>query len=89
MAVDIHTMIATTIPAAPTEPTGTLADELYTQEKLLLSQAVYKVGAVAWPIVSKLLSDHPVCTGRPAGLFTPESCESAYIGLMTSIGQNV
>lgn len=65
------------------------ADRLTTQEKLLLAQAVYKLGAVAWPVVSKLLLDHPCCVGRDAGLFSAEGCETNYIALMTSIGMNV
>ncbi len=65
------------------------ADRLTTQEKLLLAQAVYKLGAVAWPVVSKLLLQHPCCAGRDEELFLPEDCESSYIGLMTSIGINV
>ena len=70
------------VPAAP-------ADKLTTQEKLLLSQAVYKFGAVAWPVVSKALSVHPVVQGRPPELFDAQACETSYIALMTSIEQNM
>ena len=62
---------------------------LTTQEKLLLSQAVYKLGAVNWPAVSSLLLEHPVIVGRPTDLFSAEGCEKEYIALMTEIGQNV
>ena len=65
------------------------AGALTTQEKLLLSQAVYKVGAAAWETISGLLRDHPIIQGRPADLFTPEACEQSYVALMGSIGQNV
>ena len=75
----------TTAIAAPAAP----ADKLTTQEKLLLSQAVYKFGAVAWPVVSKALSLHPVCQGRPSELFDAQACEASYVALMTSIEQNV
>ena len=65
------------------------ASRLTTQEKLLLAQAVHKVGAANWPAISKLLVEHPCCKHRPGELFTPESCEAEYVGLMQSIGQNV
>lgn len=65
------------------------SSRLTTQEKLLLSQAVYKLGALQWPNISKLLLSHPCCRGRPAELFTPEGCEESYVGLMTAIGVNV
>lgn len=64
-------------------------DLLTVQEKLLLSQAVYKVGAADWPAVSKLLIEHPCFIGRPAELFTPEACEQVYVALMTGIEINV
>lgn len=71
--------------AAPTDP----APGLTIQEKLLLSQAVYKLGAIAWPAVSQLLLGHPCVRGRPDALFGPEACEKHYVELMTSIGQNM
>lgn len=64
-------------------------DHLTVQEKLLLSQAVYKVGAANWPAVSKLLLAHPCIVGRPTDYFTPEACESSYVALMGSIEINV
>ena len=76
-------MSATVAIAAPSA-----ADALTTQEKLLFAQAVYKVGAAAWTVISELLTSHPLCemTGKT---FTPGQCESIYVDLMTSIGQNV
>lgn len=70
-------------------PSITAPNHLTTQEKLLLSQAVYKLGAVAWPVVSGLLLEHPCCAGRNAAYFSPEGCEENYVTLMTSIGINV
>jgi bromodomain-containing protein 8 len=64
-------------------------DQLTVQEKLLLAQAVYKVGAADWPTVSKLLSEHPCHIGRPPELFSPEACEASYVALMTGIEINV
>lgn len=64
-------------------------DSLTVQEKLLLSQAVYKVGAADWPTVSSLLLAHPCFIGRPPELFTPEACEASYVALMTGIEINV
>ncbi|EAL19230.1 hypothetical protein CNBH3290 [Cryptococcus deneoformans B-3501A] len=71
-----------------------LSDSLTTQEKLLLSQAVYKLGAFSWAEVSSLLLDHPCIKdatphARPAKLFTPERCEGIYKELMGAIGINV
>ncbi|OWZ36150.1 bromodomain-containing protein 8 [Cryptococcus neoformans c45] len=71
-----------------------LSDPLTTQEKLLLSQAVYKLGAFSWAEVSSLLLDHPCIKdatphARPAKLFTPERCEGIYKELMGAIGINV
>lgn len=60
-----------------------------TQEKLLLAQAVHKLGAVQWPAISKLLVEHPCCAGRPEELFSPSACETAYVGLMADAGMNV
>lgn len=65
------------------------ADNLTTQEKLLLSQAVYKVGAANWPVVSQLLLAHPCLVGRPPTYFTPEACENTYVSLMKGIEINV
>jgi hypothetical protein len=48
-----------------------IADKLSVQEKLLLAQAVHKLGAINWPNISKLLVEHPCCVGREE-LFTPE-----------------
>lgn len=70
-------------------PPSSPASRYTTQERLLLSQAVYKLGALAWAVVSGLLLQHPCCLDRPADLFSPEGCEGAYVGLMGSIGQNV
>lgn len=64
-------------------------DNLTVQEKLLLSQAVYKVGAANWPAVSTLLLAHPCLIGRPSEYFTPEACETTYVKLMTGIEINV
>lgn len=71
-----------------------LSDPLTIQEKLLLSQAVYKLGAFSWAEVSSLLLDHPCIKdaaphARPAKLFTPERCEGIYKELMNVIGINV
>ncbi|KNX50071.2 bromodomain-containing protein 8 [Cryptococcus deuterogattii R265] len=71
-----------------------LSDPLTIQEKLLLSQAVYKLGAFSWAEVSSLLLDHPCIKdatphARPAKLFTPERCEGIYKELMGVIGINV
>lgn len=63
-------------------------DKMTVQDKLLLAQAVYKVGASNWPAVSKLLTEHPCCKGR-AELFTPENCENSYVTLMQGIEVNV
>ncbi|KAK8853125.1 hypothetical protein IAR55_003826 [Kwoniella newhampshirensis] len=68
---------------------STLSDRLTVQEKLLLAQAVYKLGALSWPAVSKLLVAHPCCINRPLELFSPQACEGSYVGLMTGIGINV
>lgn len=64
-------------------------DRLTVQEKLLFAQAVYKVGAADWPVVSKLLLAHPCLIGRPPDYFTPEACEATYVALMGSIEINV
>jgi bromodomain-containing protein 8 len=78
-------------PASSTELDNSPAGQYTTQEKLLLAQAVYKVGAIAWPVVSTLLTEHPLIRdrSRPTELFSAQSCEAAYIALMRSIGQNV
>jgi bromodomain-containing protein 8 len=64
-----------------------------TTEKLLLAQAVYKLGAAKWEEISKLLTEHPCVTDRTAQakdeLFSPKACEEGYVGLMTDIGINV
>lgn len=62
---------------------------LTVQEKLLFSQAVYKVGAASWTQVSNLLNDHPCTKGRPAQYFTPKACEATYVTLMKGIEVNV
>ncbi|EEB89463.1 hypothetical protein MPER_12433 [Moniliophthora perniciosa FA553] len=46
-------------------------------DKLLLSQAVYELGANAWPSVAKLLSKHPLLNHRKS-FFTPQSCQAFY-----------
>nr|ODN94060.1 hypothetical protein L203_00235 [Cryptococcus depauperatus CBS 7841] len=66
-----------------------IAGQLSTQEKLLLSQAVYKLGAINWPRVSQLLRDHPCIQGKSQALFSPESCENIYKELMGAINMNV
>ncbi|WWC91598.1 uncharacterized protein L201_006544 [Kwoniella dendrophila CBS 6074] len=65
------------------------ADKLTIQEKLLLSQAIYKLGAISWPAISKLLTSHPCCINRPSELFSPESCESIYMELMAGLEINI
>jgi bromodomain-containing protein 8 len=65
-----------------------------TQEKLLLAQAVYKLGAAQWEGISKLLLEHPVLlesrgADEAVELFSPKACEEGYVGLMTDIGVNV
>ncbi|WWD19540.1 hypothetical protein CI109_104001 [Kwoniella shandongensis] len=79
-------MTATVAPASGNSP---LSDRLTVQEKLLLAQAVYKLGALSWPAVSKLLVAHPCCITRPKDLFSAEACEGSYVELMTGIGINV
>jgi hypothetical protein len=76
-------------PLAGAQGSSSPADQLTTQEKLLLAQAVYKVGAAEWTTISSLLTQHPICTARPAALFSAQSCEKLYVALMTVIGQNV
>ena len=66
-----------------------LSSRLNTQEKLLISQAVYKLGAVNWEKISALLENHPVIEGRPKEWFDATTIEAYYVGLMTEIGQNV
>ncbi|WVQ73096.1 hypothetical protein IAR50_002659 [Cryptococcus sp. DSM 104548] len=67
-----------------------LSDKLGTQEKLLLSQAIYKLGAFSWPQVSDLLLAHPcISKRRPKELFAPDRCEAMYKEMMASIGINV
>jgi hypothetical protein len=66
-----------------------LSSRLNTQEKLLISQAVYKLGAVNWEKISALLENHPVIEGRPKEWFDATTVEAYYVGLMTEIGQNV
>jgi hypothetical protein len=77
------------LPVISDIPESSPASKYTTQERLLLSQAVYKLGSVPWPAISALLLEHPCCLGRPVELFSPEGCEGAYVGLMGSIGQNV
>ncbi|ODO10165.1 hypothetical protein I350_02394 [Cryptococcus amylolentus CBS 6273] len=66
-----------------------LSADLTTQEKLLLSQAIYKLGAFSWPQVSDLLLVHPSIEPRPKELFTPDRCEAMYKEMMGAIGINV
>lgn len=76
-------------PSVATEMVSTTltpVERMTTQEKLLLAQAVYKLGAVAWPEVSRLLLQHPCCAGRDQDIFTTEAIETAYVELMTGIG---
>lgn len=67
---------------------ATAVEKMTVQDKLLLAQAVYKVGASSWQIVSNLLTEHPCCKDRPE-LFTPEACEESYVSLMKGIEVNV
>ncbi|WVQ67058.1 uncharacterized protein L199_005251 [Kwoniella botswanensis] len=69
--------------------TQSQAEKLTTQEKLLLSQAIYKLGAISWPAISKLLTSHPCCVNRPSELFSPEACEGIYMELMAGLEINV
>ncbi|OCF61217.1 hypothetical protein L486_00863 [Kwoniella mangroviensis CBS 10435] len=69
--------------------TQSQAEKLTTQEKLLLSQAIYKLGAISWPAISKLLTSHPCCVNRPSELFSPEACEGIYMELMSGLEINV
>jgi bromodomain-containing protein 8 len=66
-----------------------LSSRLTTQEKLLISQAVYKLGAVNWEKISALLENHPVIEARPKEWFDATTVEAYYVGLMTETGQNV
>lgn len=66
-----------------------LSSRLSTSEKLLISQAVYKLGALDWEKISGLLVNHPVIEGRPAEWFDAKTCEAYYVGLMTEAGINV
>lgn len=66
-----------------------LSSRLSTSEKLLVSQAVYKLGALDWEKISGLLVNHPVIEGRPADWFDTKTCEAYYVGLMTEAGINV
>ena len=66
-----------------------LSSRLSTSEKLLISQAVYKLGALDWEKLSGLLVNHPVIEGRPAEWFDAKTCEAYYVGLMTEAGINV
>ncbi|TFL00510.1 hypothetical protein BDV98DRAFT_569126 [Pterulicium gracile] len=54
--------------------------EICTLDRLLLSQAVYEVGANAWPQVAKLLSKHPLVPKSKA--FNAQGCRSLYNTLM-------
>jgi hypothetical protein len=56
-------------------------DLMTVQEKLLLSQAIYKLGAANWAGVSKLLLEHPCCVARPAELFSIEVCISDTVSI--------
>lgn len=64
-----------------------VADRLTAQEKLLLAQAVYKLGASAkaWPGVAAQLKAHPCVADRPPDLFVPAACEAAYNSLMAGL----
>jgi bromodomain-containing protein 8 len=66
-----------------------IASRLNTQEKLLLSQAVYKFGALDWIKISNVLVEHPLLVERPKEWFDAQSCEATYVGLMSEIGLNV
>lgn len=66
-----------------------LSSRLSTSEKLLIAQAVYKLGALDWEKISGLLVNHPVIEGRPAEWFDSKTCEAYYVGLMTEAGINV
>lgn len=50
-------------------------------EALILAQAVWELGADAWPSVAAVLSNHPLLT-RPENFFTPQvSLLSRFRGL--------
>ncbi|WVR07773.1 hypothetical protein IAU60_004816 [Kwoniella sp. DSM 27419] len=82
-------MVSTSSIGAAGSSRSAQVDQLTIQEKLLLAQAVYKLGAISWPEVSKALVQHPCCRGRPAEMFSPEACESNYVELMKGIEVNV
>jgi hypothetical protein len=66
-----------------------ISSRLTAQEKLLVSQAVYSLGAVNWEKISEILENHPVIEGRPKEWFDAATVEAYYVGLMTEIGINV
>jgi len=66
-----------------------ISSRLTTQEKLLVAQAVHKLGAVNWEKISELLENHPVIEGRPKEWYDATTVEAYYVGLMTEIGINV
>ncbi|TFY82713.1 hypothetical protein EWM64_g1297 [Hericium alpestre] len=61
--------------------TDLVPEDLSNLERLILAQAVYELGANAWPAVAKLLSEHPLIS-QPHSSFSPESCQAAYEHLM-------
>ena len=86
--LDVQQTTTTPIPI-PIMEEAALSSRLNTQEKLLISQAVYKLGAVNWEKISALLENHPVIEGRPKEWFDATTVEGYYVRLMTEIGQNV
>lgn len=59
-------------------------DKLSCRDKLLFSQAVYELGADAWPAVSKLLLQHPLIT-LPRPMLAPQSCSDIYMELVADL----
>lgn len=53
-------------------------------DRLLLSQAVYELGANSWQGVAKLLTKHPLLIelNHPKNFFTAQSCQAMYVQLM-------
>ncbi|WVR00197.1 hypothetical protein IAU59_007339 [Kwoniella sp. CBS 9459] len=61
---------ATTTTTTATQSISNSSSPLTVQEKLLLSQAVYKLGAISWPQVSALLVSHPCIVNPPPDVTT-------------------
>ncbi|EJD53604.1 hypothetical protein AURDEDRAFT_110416 [Auricularia subglabra TFB-10046 SS5] len=63
-------------------------DGLSCRDKLLFSQAVYELGADAWPAVSKLLLQHPLIE-LPRPMLAPQSCSKIYLELVAELPPTV